>query len=103
MTDVYVLGAGMTRFGKHQEHSMKDLAREAIEGALRSAGVETAAGQPYALPHPDEPVPRPRRLQGRSGRRGGAVDDQHGQVGQAAEARPGNAAAPGHPHPPPRQ
>ncbi len=31
----------MTRFGKHVERSMKDLAREAIEGAVQSAGVST--------------------------------------------------------------
>ncbi len=29
----------MTRFGKHVDRSMKDLAREAIEGAIQSAGV----------------------------------------------------------------
>lgn len=40
MREVAVVGAGMTRFGKHQDRSMKDLAREAVENALRSAQVE---------------------------------------------------------------
>ncbi|MGE0823872.1 MAG: thiolase family protein [Candidatus Binatia bacterium] len=40
MRQVAVIGAGMTRFGKHQDRSMKDLAREAVENALRTAGVE---------------------------------------------------------------
>ena len=31
MRQVAVVGAGMTRFGKHQDRSMKDLAREAVE------------------------------------------------------------------------
>ena len=31
----------MTRFGKHVDRSMKDLAREAIEGAVQSSGVST--------------------------------------------------------------
>ena len=40
MRDVAVIGAGMTRFGKFLERSMKDLAREAVEETLRTAGVE---------------------------------------------------------------
>ena len=39
MRQVAIIGAGMTRFGKHIDRSMKDLAREAVEGALRSAGI----------------------------------------------------------------
>jgi hypothetical protein len=35
MRDVAVVGAGMTRFTKHIDRSMKDLAREAVENALR--------------------------------------------------------------------
>jgi len=41
--DVAVIGAGMTRFGKFLERSMKDLAREAVEEALKTAGVEQQA------------------------------------------------------------
>ena len=43
MRDVTIVGAGMTRFGKFLERSMKDLAREAVEDALTSAGVERGA------------------------------------------------------------
>ena len=39
MRQVAIIGAGMTRFGKHVDRSMKDLAREAVEGALRSAEI----------------------------------------------------------------
>ena len=41
MRQVALVGAGMTRFGKHEERSMKDLAREAIEGALQSTTITT--------------------------------------------------------------
>jgi acetyl-CoA acyltransferase len=43
MRDVAVIGAGMTRFGKFLERSMKDLAREAVQEALKTAGVEQQA------------------------------------------------------------
>jgi acetyl-CoA acetyltransferase len=41
----YVLGVGMTRFGKHVERSMKSLAREAVTGALDDAGLKREAVQ----------------------------------------------------------
>jgi acetyl-CoA acetyltransferase len=40
MRDVAIVGAGMTHFGKFLDRSMKDLGREAIEGALKTAGIE---------------------------------------------------------------
>jgi acetyl-CoA acetyltransferase len=49
MREVVVVGAGMTRFGKHQDRSMKDLAREAVENALRSARVEQGAIEAAAV------------------------------------------------------
>lgn len=49
MRQVAVIGAGMTRFGKHIDRSMKDLAREAVEGALRFAGVEKDAIEAAAV------------------------------------------------------
>jgi len=49
MRQVAVIGAGMTRFGKHVDRSMKDLAREAVEGALRSAGIDKAAVEAAAV------------------------------------------------------
>ncbi len=40
MRDVAVIGAGMTNFGKFLDRSMKNLTREAVEGALGSAGMD---------------------------------------------------------------
>ena len=40
MREVAIVGAGMTRFAKHLDRSLKDLTREAVEGALNSCGVE---------------------------------------------------------------
>src|SRR6266545_2046353 len=40
MRDVAVIGAGMTKFGKFLDRSMKDLAGEAVKDALESAGVD---------------------------------------------------------------
>ncbi len=38
MNEVYVAGVSMTHFGKHLNRSIKDLAAEALEGALTDAG-----------------------------------------------------------------
>ncbi len=40
MRDVAIIGAGMTKFGKFLDRSLKDLAREAVQGALDSAGID---------------------------------------------------------------
>ena len=40
MRQVAIIGAGMTRFGKFIDRSLKDLGREAVEGALSSAGLD---------------------------------------------------------------
>jgi acetyl-CoA acetyltransferase len=40
MRDVAVIGAGMTNFGKFLDRNMKDLCREAVQGALDSAGMD---------------------------------------------------------------
>jgi acetyl-CoA acetyltransferase len=40
--EAVIAGAGITRFGKHQERSLQDLAHEAIRKALADAGVEPA-------------------------------------------------------------
>ena len=40
MRQVAIIGAGMTRFGKFLDRSMKDLAGEAIKGTLDSAGID---------------------------------------------------------------
>jgi acetyl-CoA acyltransferase len=39
MSDIYVVGVGMTRFGKFLDRSVKDLTRDAVEAALADAGV----------------------------------------------------------------
>lgn len=39
MRDVAIVGAGMTNFGKFLDRSMKDIAAEAVNGALDSAGI----------------------------------------------------------------
>ena len=43
MRDVYVVGVGMTRFAKHPDLSVKDLAREAVEKTLVDAGLGVGA------------------------------------------------------------
>lgn len=39
MRDVYIVGAGMTPFGKHLDKSVKDLTAVSVLGALRDAGI----------------------------------------------------------------
>ena len=41
MRDVYIIGVGMTRFGKHLEKTEKDLTAEAVNMSLTDAGVQT--------------------------------------------------------------
>ncbi len=38
MTDVFIAGIAMTVFGRHPERPLDDLAREALQGALKDAG-----------------------------------------------------------------
>lgn len=40
MTDVYVIGVGMTRFGKHPDRDSTSLGAEAARAALRDAGLD---------------------------------------------------------------
>jgi acetyl-CoA acetyltransferase len=40
MRRVAVVGAGMTRFGKWMDRTLKDLGREAVEAAMQEAGVD---------------------------------------------------------------
>ena len=40
MRKVAVVGAGMTKFGKHIDRNLKDLGREAVEAAMKDAGVD---------------------------------------------------------------
>ena len=41
--NAYVLGVGMTSFGKHLDRGLKELAIEAIDDALTDAGIDTSA------------------------------------------------------------
>jgi acetyl-CoA acyltransferase len=43
MRDVYIIGVGMTRFGKYIDRGIKDLAAEALEGTLEDAGIDSEA------------------------------------------------------------
>jgi len=43
--DVAIVGAGMTRFGKYLDRSLKDLTREAVQAALDCAGMDKAIPQ----------------------------------------------------------
>lgn len=49
MREVALVGAGMTRFAKHIDRSMKDLARESIDNALRSANINASALEAAAV------------------------------------------------------
>jgi acetyl-CoA acyltransferase len=40
MSDIYVVGVGMTRFGRHLDRTVRDLTGEALALALRDAGCE---------------------------------------------------------------
>lgn len=40
MNDIAIIGAGMTRFGKHLDRSLKSLGAEAVTAAANDAGVE---------------------------------------------------------------
>jgi acetyl-CoA acyltransferase len=43
MSEIYIVGVGMTHFGKHLQLSVKDLARRAVDAALADAGCESDA------------------------------------------------------------
>lgn len=42
---IYIVGAGMTRFGKHLDESVKTLTRQSVAAALNDAGVQSQAIQ----------------------------------------------------------
>jgi len=41
MRDVYIVGAGMTRFAKHLDKTEKDLVAQAVQAGLQDAGLES--------------------------------------------------------------
>jgi len=40
MREVYIIGVGMTKFGKYPDRNMKSLASEAVDAACKHAGIE---------------------------------------------------------------
>ena len=42
MSKIYIVGVGMTRFGRHIDRSLESLTGEAIDVALKDAGCEKA-------------------------------------------------------------
>ena len=55
MRDVYVAGAGMTRFAKQPGRTLKDLTAEAVTAALKDAAGRSRTCSPVtsAMPSPD--------------------------------------------------
>lgn len=49
MRNVYIIGVGMTKFGKHLERNMKSIATEAVDAALKSANLERRSIQAAAV------------------------------------------------------
>ena len=43
MSTIYIAGIAMTVFGRHLERSLEDMAREALQGALKDAGCKHLA------------------------------------------------------------
>ncbi len=43
MSDVHILGVGMTRFGKHPDRDAADLGAEALRGAVSDSGIDPRA------------------------------------------------------------
>ena len=40
MSNIYIVGVGMTPFGRHIERSMESLCDEALDAAIKDAGCE---------------------------------------------------------------
>ena len=51
MTDVFILGIGMTGLGKFPNRSVKDLTREAVDLAIADADIEQRAIQAVSYTH----------------------------------------------------
>ena len=68
MEDVYVIGVGMTPFGKLPQHSVRDLTREALACAMKDAGIVMSDIQCAYFANAGQ----------------GALEDQHMIAGQLA-------------------
>jgi acetyl-CoA acyltransferase len=78
MDDVYVLGVGMTPFGRHTERTVADLVREAMTAALDDAGVGLGDLEAAFFANAGQ----------------GALEDQHMIAGQLALRSAGIEAIP---------
>ena len=55
MRDVYIIGVGMTPFGKYLERSLKSLSEEAIVNAIKDSGIsKEEVRRGFPLGHPDQ-------------------------------------------------
>ena len=63
MDDIYIIGVGMTPFGKHAALSVKDLTRQAVAAALQDAGAfrENIGAAYFGNAGPGAPALRPSR------------------------------------------
>ena len=43
MSEVYIIGIGMTKFARHLDRSIKSLSQEAVTAALQDSGVSNEA------------------------------------------------------------
>ena len=57
--DIWILGTDMTRFGKHPDADVVDLASEAAMGALRDGGVTRPRKRTLSSPPKPTVMPRP--------------------------------------------
>ncbi|HHC09164.1 MAG TPA: thiolase family protein [Actinobacteria bacterium] len=56
MTEVYVIGIGMTEFGKHPDRTAADLGAEAVRGAIHDAGIDPRAIETAYAGHVFQPM-----------------------------------------------
>ncbi len=56
MTDVYVIGIGMTQFGKHPDRTAASLGAEAVRAAIHDAGIDPRAIQTGYAGHVFQPM-----------------------------------------------
>ncbi|HKY89766.1 MAG TPA: thiolase family protein, partial [Nevskiaceae bacterium] len=78
MDGIYIVGIGMTSFGKHADRSLRDLTAEAVRRALADAGCDVSAIEAAWF--------------GNVGQ--GAIEKQHGVRGQIALAAAGLSGVP---------
>lgn len=78
MDGIYIVGVGMTFFGKHADRSLRDLTAEAVRRALADAGCDVAAIEAAWFANVGQ----------------GAIEKQHGVRGQIALMAAGLSGVP---------